>query len=132
MKNDIIVSWGNCSLFACFFVFFFLSLHLRAFCPEKNRDPFLQFIVFPLSQLQKVQYIYLYWYIYIYVFISVFIGPTARHPQHIDDKGRGPERGGGRWVGGGGVTNIVPEEEKRGNNEEKTRVYRRRKKTPGK
>ncbi len=44
--------------------------------------------------------------------ISIFVGATAQHPQHTDDKGAGgvgcPERG------RVGFTNIVPEEEKEG------------------
>lgn len=88
--------------FCFFFIFFFLS-PCQGFLSGKIRsDPFHEFIVFLLSQLRKVQFIY------IYFLISIFVGATAQHPQHTDDKGRGPERQ------GGGFTNIVPEEEKEG------------------
>lgn len=101
MKNDIIRSSGA-ELLLLLFIFFFLS-PCQGFLSGKIRsDPFHKFIVFPLSQLRKVQFIF-------YFLISIFVGATAQHPQHTDDKGEEcPEKE------EDGYTNIVPEEEKEG------------------
>lgn len=58
-------------------------------------DPFHKFIMFPLSQLRKVQFVY------VFFLISIFVGATAQHPQHTDDKGgagEGPESGVGSLI----------------------------------
>lgn len=61
VKNDIVVSWENFIFFFFFFLHLLFSLSMSGlFCLGKIRsDPFLKFIVIPLSQCWKVQFIYL-------------------------------------------------------------------------
>lgn len=88
--------------FVCLFLFLFFSssffsLHVRAFCLEKSGAiHFHKFIVFPLSQLRKVQFIYIYFF-NLYFCWSYSTAPTAHRRQG----GWGRGRGGGVQKGGG-------------------------------
>lgn len=90
-EKDIIVSfWG---VFIRHLLF--SPSHQSLSAGKIRSDPFHKFLVFLLSQPRKVQFVYSSFYVFFF-FISIFVGATARHPQHTDDKrsakGKGPER----------------------------------------
>lgn len=100
-----------------FFIFFFLS-PCQGFLSGKFRsDSF--FVSLLCSRFPSFGKFSFFFFSFL---ISIFVGATAQHPQHTDDK-RGPERV--------GFTNIVPEEEKegtiRGKKEIKKSIERKKK-----
>ena len=85
----------------------FFSLRLRAFCLEKSGAiHFTSLLCSCFPSFGKSSF-------FCFFLISIFVGATAQHPQHTDDK----EGWGSRKAG---YTNIVPEEEK----EETIRIKR--------
>lgn len=83
VKNDIIVSWAG---FAWIFFFHLLfSLSTSGLFVWKNQERSISQVycvpAFPASESSV--------YLCIFFLISIFVGATAQHPQHTDDKGSG-------------------------------------------
>lgn len=121
-KNDIIVSSGGegggfILVVFLFLIFFFLSPRQGFLSGKIRSDPFHKFfLMFPLSQLRKVQFIYVFFFFFNLYFCCLELQHSTHSTQTTKEWGRA---GGG--VGWGPeswelFTNIVPEGEKRGNN----------------
>lgn len=97
VKNDIMVSCGISFCLGLFHLLF--SLSVSGLFVWKNQERSISHVycvpAFPVLESP----------VFFFFLISIFVGATAQHPQHTDDK----EGWGSRKAG---YTNIVPEEEK--------------------